>query len=313
MKGILSNALLSFRGTLIDGLLQPNVRLGNGLILEKADGRKAAKRIKEARAPKDVTRAQPEVYELRPPGMAGGGPRTEEHYMQTKIRTLTEREIALDKRRVALDKRRVALDKRRVALDKRRVALDKRRVALDKRRVELDNRRVALDKRRVALNNKETALDKREAALRKGQTAPIEREGALDSREAQFSLKHRQLVEKQQRLLSQTQSTPNQQTDQPALDAKSSLYEAKVIFKLRNKALITKRKLTGKILPPVRSKSGKPAAAATSDLESSIQPSISPNSKFESASDYDEIFPGLDDNSSSDSRTRIMLPRRPAP
>ncbi|KAJ4358402.1 uncharacterized protein N0V89_002984 [Didymosphaeria variabile] len=292
VKMAFRNALRSFRGTLIDGLLQPNVRLGNGLNLNKnhsLDEENAEKDIENARASKDFRRAQLEVQKLRPWEMTKGRPRNKR--LQIRARTFDEREIALDERQVALDTREVAVSEREAALRKRENAL-----------------------RREIF-----ALDKRENALKKGGTGSFERAAALDSREAQLNNKHQQLLNKEEQLFLQTQSMRNQQTDQPELNAKKALEEAKDLVKLRKKAYILEQRRAGNTLPPKSSdkssESGKPVAAAMSDPESSTQSSMAPEIEIEieSASDYDNIFPYTDDSSYLDARTRIVLPRRPAP
>jgi hypothetical protein len=196
---MLSEAFHVFRGTFVDGVLQPNVHLGNGLRLSTHspfDGTSSPKGTQKSGL-NSVDRAQQDGLESRSSDRARSRSHVDEKYAETKTRGLTAREAVVSKREGAVVKAETEVVKREVAVVKAETEVVKReniivkgeavmvkdKALVSEREAAVTKREAAVTKREAAVTERELMINKREAAYNKRQAALNRKEATLNTRE----------------------------------------------------------------------------------------------------------------------------------
>ncbi|KAF2440632.1 hypothetical protein P171DRAFT_435415 [Karstenula rhodostoma CBS 690.94] len=158
MRVLMNKALQNFRGTLVDGVLQPNVWLGNGLNLSDSN----------------VLDRERTITGLQKFLKLG----------DTRRQSLTWREATISNREAAISRREAAVNAREAAVNTREAAINTREAAINTREAAINTREAAINTREAAVKERETILDEREAALH---AAPWYRKvAALNKHEARL-------------------------------------------------------------------------------------------------------------------------------
>jgi hypothetical protein len=185
IKALMSEAFHVFRGTLVDGVLQPNVCLGNGLNLNKHSthgGTSTPESIRKSEL-NDADKAQQDGLEASPSERAKSRSHVDGKYAETKTRNPTAREAAVSKREVAVIKAEAILTKREAAIIKEEVLISRRDIVVSKRKAAVSDREVAVNKREAASNQRDAASNQRDAASNQRDAASNQRDAASNQRE----------------------------------------------------------------------------------------------------------------------------------
>ncbi|OAG10372.1 uncharacterized protein CC84DRAFT_482603 [Paraphaeosphaeria sporulosa] len=207
----MNRALENFRGTLVGGVLKPNVRLGNGLTLRKnhsLDKQRVLRGIQyflkmenareaQTKTPTPSSNTRHSVGFNALAGIVQGNlgsslpekalsrSRVDGKHSESESQSLTKRENKVSKRETAVNTREVAVSRREVAVNAREAMLNKREAAVYSKEASLYHREASLLQKVAALNKKEAKLN--------------ERRDTLDKRTVEFGIERRRHLAKNQK------------------------------------------------------------------------------------------------------------------